>query len=81
MLEDKGQGFMNKIDKLRVLPLAALPAQSVAQATPIEGEVASNAAAILVLLGIWALIGSLRNLREMRHKRVKPLRGELSDGD
>jgi hypothetical protein len=72
---------MSIIQKMRVLPLAALPAQSAAQAAPIEGEVASNAAAILVLLGIWALIGGLRNLREMRHKRVKPLRGELSDGD
>jgi hypothetical protein len=72
---------MSKIDKLRALPLAALPAQSAAQAAPIEGEVASNAAAILVLLGVWALIGSLRNLREMRHKRVRPLRNEVPGGD
>lgn len=72
---------MNTIDKLRLLPLAALPAQGVAQAAPIEGEGASNAAAILVLLGIWALIGGLRNLRDMRHKRVRPLREEVSDGD
>lgn len=72
---------MNTIDKLRLLPLAALPAQGVEQAAPIEGEGASNAAAILVLLGIWALIGGLRNLRDMRHKRVRPLREEVSDGD
>lgn len=72
---------MNTIDKLRLLPLAAVPVQGAAQAAPIEGENASNAAAILVLLGIWALIGGLRNLRDMRHKRVRPLREEVSDGD
>lgn len=72
---------MNKLDKLRLLPMAALPAHGAVQAAPVEGEIAGNAAAILVLLGIWALIGSLRNLRDVRHKRVRPLRNQVSDGD
>ena len=43
-----------------------------AGAAPIEGEVGSNAAALLVLLGLWALFMGLRNLRELRHKRILP---------
>ena len=72
---------MKTIDKLRLLPLAVVPAQGAAQGAPIEGESASNAAAILVLLGIWGLLSGLRNLRDVRHKRVRPLRNEVSDGD
>jgi hypothetical protein len=47
----------------------ALPL-SLAHAAPVEGETFSNIAALLVLLGIGALLMGLRNLREMRHKRL-----------
>jgi hypothetical protein len=50
------------------LPTVAGPAQ----AAPIEGEVGSNAASLLVLLGIGALLMGMRNLRELRHKRLTP---------
>ena len=57
----------------RYLALAGLGAGA-AQGAPIDGELGSNAAALLVLLGIWALLMGLRNLREMRHKRLTPER-------
>lgn len=44
------------------------------QAAPIEGELGSNAASLLVLLGIGALLMGMRNLRELRHKRLMPER-------
>ena len=44
------------------------------EAAPIEGEVSSNAAALLVLLGVWALFMGLRNLRALRYKRLIPQR-------
>ena len=44
------------------------------QAAPIEGEFGSNAAALLMLLGVWALFMGVRNLRELRHKRLVPNR-------
>ena len=43
-------------------------------AAPIEGEFASNAAALLVVLGVWAIFMGARNLRELRHKRMTPER-------
>jgi putative Mn2+ efflux pump MntP len=54
--------------------LAALPGLTIGQtfAAPIEGETASNAAAILILLGVWALLMSLRSLRHIRHRRIAP---------
>lgn len=45
-----------------------------AQSAPIEGEAGSNAASLLVLLGIGALLMGMRNLRELRHKRLMPER-------
>lgn len=45
-----------------------------ANAAPIEGELGINAAALLVVLGVWALVMGLRNLRELRHKRMAPER-------
>ncbi len=45
-----------------------------AGAAPIDGEAGSNAAALLVLLGLGALVMGLRNLRELRHKRLTPER-------
>ncbi len=52
--------------------VAALTGLTIGQtsAAPIEGETASNAAAILILLGIWALLMSLRSLRHIRHRRM-----------
>ena len=52
--------------------LTVLPGLAIGQghAAPIEGESGSNAAALLVLLGIWALLMGMRNLRELRHKRL-----------
>jgi len=50
-------------------------------AAPIEGELASNAAALLVLLGIWALLMGMRNLRELRHKRLTPEQRPRRDAD
>ena len=56
-------------------------AVSPAVAAPIEGELASNAASILVLLGLWALLMGMRNLRELRHKRLVPERRQARDDD
>ena len=52
--------------------LATLPGLTIGQtfAAPIEGETASNAAAILILAGVWALLMSLRSLRHIRHRRI-----------
>ena len=54
-------------------------------AAPIEGELGSNAAALLVVLGVWALFMGMRNLRELRHKRLvlnrKKKRGQSQQKD
>ena len=50
-----------------------------ASAAPIEGETASNAAVILVLLGVWALVMGIRNLRDLRYKRHVPDRRSESE--
>lgn len=41
-----------------------------ADAAPIEGRIGSNAAVLLFLLGVWALLMGMRNLRWLRHKRL-----------
>lgn len=43
-------------------------------AAPIDGELGSNAAVLLVLLGVWALFMGMRNLRQLRHRRLIPER-------
>ena len=43
-----------------------------ANAAPLEGDIGINAAALLVVLGVWALIMGARNLRDLRHKRMAP---------
>ena len=48
-------------------------------AAPIEGEIASNAAALLVVLGVWAIAMGARNLRELRYKRLVPRQHERDD--
>jgi len=49
--------------------LTGFPA-SLAVAAPDEGDGFRNVAALLVLLGIGALLMGLRNLRGLRHKRL-----------
>lgn len=51
-----------------------------AHAVPIEGEFASHAAGLLVLLGVGALLLSVRNLHELRHKRLVPERHPRAGG-
>lgn len=58
----------------RWLPALATIGISETQAAPIEGEVASNAAALLAVLGVWAVGMGVRNLRELRYKRLVPER-------
>lgn len=57
-------------------------ATSPAYADPIEGEFAMNAAAVLVVLGVWALLMGVRNLRSLRYKHsVPPRRFSQDDSD
>ena len=65
--------------KLWLSPTVLLPIAAPAVAAPIEGELGSNAAALLVLLGIGALLMGLRNLRELRRKRLIPSRESSTD--
>lgn len=58
------------------LATAAVPAA----AAPIEGDFGINAAVLLGALGVWALWMGVRNLYEMRHKRVER-RVELTEID
>ena len=54
-----------------------------AHAVPIEGDLGGHAAALLVLLGVAALVRGVCNLRELRHQRLVP-RGQphhASDGE
>lgn len=55
--------------------LAAMPAY----ADPIEGDLSMNAAAVLVVLGVWALLMGVRNLRSMRYKHTVPSRRSAPD--
>ena len=75
--DEEAEGQMTQIFRQRRRnSLAAIFALAVgrSEAAPIEGEVSSNAAALLVLLGIWALFTGLRDLRKLRHKRLVPER-------
>jgi len=61
--------------------LSLFPALGVGpiHAAPIEGELGSNAAVLLVLLGLGALLMGMRNLRELRHKRLVPERAPANN--
>lgn len=59
---------------LRGLAGAGGIAASPAYADPIEGDFAMNAAAVLVVLGVWALLMGVRNLRTLRYKHSVPSR-------
>jgi len=60
-------------NRYRLVLFPALAAGPI-QAAPIEGEIGSNAAVLLMLLGLGALLMGMRNLRELRHKRLVPER-------
>ena len=60
---------MHYADTRPWLALISLLSTQFVRAAPIEGELGSNAAALLVVLGVLALFMGMRNLRELRHKR------------
>ena len=45
-----------------------------ALASVIEGDFSTNAAALLFVLGVWALLMGLRNLRALRYRPTIPRR-------
>ena len=49
-------------------------------ANPIEGDAATNAGALLIMLGVIAILLGVRNLRALRHKQpgVRQARAEAS---
>ena len=65
--------------RLGLVLSSSLPWSQV-MAAPIEGELGSHAAALLMLLGIGALLMGIRNLRELRHKRLLPGRQREARG-
>ena len=71
---------MHYADKRPLLAISSVLSTQFVHAAPIEGELASNAAALLVVLGVWALFMGMRNLRELRHKRPT-LRHTSKGGD
>lgn len=69
---------------LCLLPMLAICASAPVAAVPVEGDLGNHAAALLVALGVSALFLGLRNLRELRHKRMVPPRAQqeaVEDGD
>ena len=60
---------MHFADMRSSLAIISVISTQFVQAAPIEGQLGSNAAALLVVLGVWALFMGMRNLRELRHKR------------
>jgi hypothetical protein len=71
MRTDARENMHNKPNWHWLSPLPGLAVGHV-NAAPIEGSLGSNAAALLVLLGIGALLMGMRNLRKLRHKRLTP---------
>jgi hypothetical protein len=72
--------MMSTQRKWRWSPLVAVLGAGHAHAVPVEGEFASHAAGLLVLLGVSALLLSVRNLHELRHKRLVPQRHPRAGG-
>jgi hypothetical protein len=66
--------MMQRLNNWYRLSLFPVLAVGPIHAAPIEGELGSNAAVLLVLLGLGALLMGMRNLRELRHKRLVPER-------
>ncbi len=60
----------------QITAIALIPAvlASPAGATPVEGDFSVNAAALLFVLGVWALLMGLRNLRALRYRPMVPRR-------
>jgi hypothetical protein len=72
-----------KIQTYRPITAIALLATTLAapaSATPIEGEFSLNAAALLFVLGVWALLMGLRNLRALRYRPMVPQRRKEETG-
>ncbi|MCB1790702.1 MAG: hypothetical protein KDJ27_15455 [Gammaproteobacteria bacterium] len=58
-----------------IIALVAVSALAPALAAPVDGDLGSQAAGLLMLLGVAALLLGMRNLRELRNKRpVRPRR-------
>ena len=60
--------------KHQPIALMAITLAAPASATPIEGDFGVNAAALLFVLGVWALLMGLRNLRSLRYRPMVPKR-------
>lgn len=59
-----------------IIPCAGAPIGA-AQAA-IDGSLVSNVAALLLVLGMGAVLMGLRNLRQLRHQRITPARSAKS---
>lgn len=62
------------------IALMATTLAAPARATPIEGDFSVNAAALLFVLGVWALLMGLRNLRSLRYRPMIPQRRKDKTG-
>ncbi|MCB1723591.1 MAG: hypothetical protein KDJ39_07840 [Gammaproteobacteria bacterium] len=74
---------MRQLKPHRFVLIAAAAGQPVA-AAPADGEFGSHAAAVLVVLGLGALLMGMRNLRELRYKRPvrpRPRREPVDEAD
>ena len=67
------QAIHNPWQIAAIAPIASALA-SPALATPVEGDFSINAAALLFVLGVWALLMGLRNLRALRYRPMVPRR-------
>lgn len=63
------------------IALTATALASPALATPVEGDFSVNAAALLFVLGVWALLMGLRNLRALRYRPMIPRRRKVDESE
>ncbi len=63
------------------IALIAAALASPALATPVEGDFSVNAAALLFVLGVWALLMGLRNLRALRYRPTIPRRRKEDEAE
>jgi hypothetical protein len=52
--------------------VALLAGTEAARASTVDGDHRFNAAVILGLLGVWAVLMGLKNLRELRYRPLQP---------
>ena len=64
----------HKPGQTAVFGLLAITLAAPVLATPVEGDFSINAAALLFVLGVWALLMGLRNLRALRYRPMIPQR-------